>query len=132
VAGGRNLYGLPYHRAQMEQREHEGWFHYSCRRVADGAEFATRYRGLGGAAPASDGSFEQWVAERYCLFSRHPLRGLLRIDVHHAPWPLEAAEVEVGEQTLIDSLGPIPGVAPVCHFSTGVHVVGWAAEPVRR
>jgi uncharacterized protein len=133
VLGGRRLYGLPYFRAEMSQRRHDGWIHYRSRRSGDGAAFEARYRGTGAAAPAPRGSFEEWLAERYCLYSRHTRRGLLRIEVHHAPWPLEPAEVEVSEDALLATSGfeLNRGEPPVCHFSAGVHVVGFAAERIR-
>lgn len=127
VFGGRNFYNLPYHIARMQHRTMEDWHVFSSSRRSDETRFEARFRPLGDPFFAQQGTFEHWATERYCLYS-YSLRGLARVEVHHAPWPLQCAEI-VAEGNLLESLGieVLPG-EPVCHFSTGVHVVSYGRE----
>lgn len=131
VFGGRNFYNLPYHVARMRHRETEGWYAFSSLRCRDGARFEARFRPQGEPFFAELGTFEHWATERYCLYSHSP-RGLARVEVHHAPWPLQRVEM-ISEGNLLEPLGieVLPG-EPVCHFSSGVHVVSYGREWLAR
>ena len=131
VFGGRNFYDLPYHAARMRHRETEGWHAFSSLRRRDGTRFEARFRPLGEPFFARPGTFEHWATERYCLYSHSP-RGLARVEVHHAPWPLQRVEMITGGN-LLEPLGieVLPG-DPVCHFSSGVHVVSYGREWLAR
>lgn len=131
MLGGRTLYGLPYFRARMRQEAQDGWHRFGSVRRDGTAEFRARYRGVGDVFHATPGTFEHWVAERYCLYSHSPARGLERVEVHHAPWPLQRAEVEIERSQLLSAAGITPLAGdPVCHFSTGVHTVSFGSERI--
>ena len=131
VLGGRHLYRLPYHRARMRQLRAGEGFDFSSERRTGTARFSATYRPTGGLLTASPGSFEHWATERYCLYAAARRGGLSRVEVHHAPWPLQRAEVEIRENSLLTAAGFAPGRAqPLCHFSTGVHVVSYPPDPV--
>ena len=134
VWGGRTLYGLPYFLAKMRQERVDGWWDYSSRRRADGARFAARYRPMGEVFFAQPGTFEHWAAERYCLYAPGGAgRGLRRVDVHHAPWPLQRAEVEIQACEVLKAAGiEASEGGPVCHFSSGVDVVSFGVEELGR
>lgn len=129
VLGGRHLYDLPYFPATMRLQREGQWFSFRSVRRGGAIRFSARYRPLGNAYLAPPGTFEYWAAERYCLYSFSRRGGLSRLEVHHAPWPLQKAEVLVEENHLLLSAGiiPLPG-EPVCHFSSGVHVVSFDKE----
>ena len=129
VFGGRRIYGLPYFSARMRQRFNAGWHSFSSIRRGGDARFDARYRALGDVFFPEAGTFEHWATERYCLYSFSHRRGIERVEVHHAPWPLQRAEVEIHECSLLAAAGikPLEG-EPVCHFSSGVHVVSYAKE----
>jgi uncharacterized protein YqjF (DUF2071 family) len=131
VAGGRSIYRLPYFRARMSHRWKDGWFEFSSKRVGEPARFAARYRGTGERSVAMAGTFEHWIAERYCLYSTGKSGGLKRVEVHHVPWPLQRAEVLIEENDLLTAAG-IESLdsTPVCHFSKGVDVVSYSAKRV--
>lgn len=131
VFGGRNVYGLPYHRADMEQVEHGGWVEFQSLRREGGVSCRLRYRGVGEVFEAKRGSFEYWVAERYCLYSASRKGRLMRVEVQHGPWPLQWGEVVLEENGILSAAGLVPeSGAPVCHFSKGVDVVSYGGEPV--
>jgi uncharacterized protein YqjF (DUF2071 family) len=129
VFGGRRIYGLPYFSARMQQQLSAGWYSFSSARRSGAASFSARYRAVGDVFFSAFGTFEHWTTERYCLYSFSDSRGIERVEVHHAPWPLQRAEVVIGECGLFSAAGIIPSAGePVCHFSSGVHVVSFTKE----
>ena len=134
VTGARFLYGLPYHLAEMEVGTGgEGVDYRSERRTAGQTpiRFRASYRPDGPVARAAPGSLEHWLSERYCLYALRR-RGLLRADIHHAPWPLQPAVVAVEENTMARPLGiELAEAPPVAHYARALDVVAWSPEPVR-
>lgn len=129
VLGGRHVYGLPYFPASMTQVQRDGWVHYTSHRRGGGAQLVCRYRPRGAVFTAERETFEHWMAERYCLFAHSPRRGIMRVDVHHPPWPLQQGEVEIEWNTMLEASGIVPLAGdPVCHFAAGVHVVSWSGQ----
>lgn len=129
--GGRRLYGLPYFHAKIAlSREEKGWHHFASRRRAADVRFEATYRPIGQTFFAKPGSFDHWAAERYCLYAER--NGRLRpVEAHHAPWPLQRAEVEVRSNGVLKAADIEPlDKDPICHFSSGVHVVSY--PPKRR
>ncbi len=109
VIGARALYHLPYFRAAM--RVHEtthGAIHYRCRRThrgAPAAEFVGMYRPIGPVAPSAAGSLDHWLTERYCLYAADTSRRVYRAEIHHRPWPLQPAAVEIERDTMAAAAG---------------------------
>ncbi len=126
VIGGRAFYGLPYFRARMAHTLEGGGVRFESRRLGDGACFSATYRPVGPEFRPGHGSFEHWMAERYCLYSR--VRGAtICVDVHHPPWPVQMAEVRVHRSDLLEAGNLATGdQRPRCHFSPGVEVVTYA------
>jgi hypothetical protein len=53
-------------------------------------------------------------------------------EIHHLPWPLEAAEVEIEINELPAAHGiRLPNIAPVVHYARELSVYVWAMEPAR-
>jgi uncharacterized protein YqjF (DUF2071 family) len=131
VFGGRRIYGLPYFRARMSHsREGEG-INFSSDRLSDEARFVGRYRPIGEPGYPERGTFEHWMAERYCLYATRRDGGLNRVEVHHAPWPVQRAEVSIMENSILAAAGVTADDSePVCHFSSGVDVVSFPAARV--
>jgi uncharacterized protein YqjF (DUF2071 family) len=58
---------------------------------------------------------------------------LRRVDVHHAPLPLQRAEVEIQACEVLKAAGiEASEGGPVCHFSSGVDVVSFGVEELGR
>jgi uncharacterized protein len=109
-----------------------GWHHFVSRRRGSDVRFEATYGPTGNTFFAKPGSFEHWATERYCLYAARNGR-MLRVEVHHAPWPLQGAEVEFRSNSILDAAGIEPLLPhPVCHFSPGVHVVSFPPEVVAR
>lgn len=135
VRAARQTFALPYFDAGMSiTREPEGWVRFESQRLdrfgAPPAALDVRYRPSGPAVSGEPGSLEYFLTERYSLFAkrgygvRRSLRGgLVRGDIEHSPWPLQAAEVEVGRLDMFRVAGlEIPDEPPVAHFAGEVSV----------
>ena len=135
VRAARSLFHLPYFDARMECRLEDGDVVYRSERTHRGApeaRFAARYRGLGTPAPATS-SLDRWLIERYCLYAARPDGRVLRGEIHHAPWPVQRAEVEVEALHLTGLVGvELPAVPPRLHFAKRLEVVAWLPERVGR
>jgi len=132
VATARRLYRLPYYRAEFSIDRAPERLSYRYRRRdrrASPVEFAAEYRSLGDPlGPATAGTLAWWLTERYCLYASGR-RHLYRAEIHHRPWPLESAEVQISRNTLVDHLVPgLPGAAAVCQFARRLEVIVWAPE----
>jgi uncharacterized protein YqjF (DUF2071 family) len=80
--------------------------------------------------PAALGSLEYFLVERYVLYS--VARGrLYRGRIHHAPWPLQGADVTFLEETLLAAAGIArPEGRPLAHYGREVRVEIFPAERV--
>ncbi len=131
---GRQFFDLPYHLARMQLRRAENRFDFSSHRTRANSVFRGRYQPIGETFHAAPHSFEHWATERYCLYAHSPHRGLRRLDVHHPPWPLQRADVQIDECTLLNPFDlPVNSSTPdACHFSPGVPVVSFNPERLPR
>ena len=127
----RFTYKLPYFRADMSEGWRGGWLDYSSTRTSGGhrASFAARYRPAGEPNPAAPGSLEYFLAERYCLYALDEGR-LHRAEIHHPPWPLQAAEAEIETNSMPPPGLELPDEAPLLHFSARQDVLIWPLERV--
>jgi uncharacterized protein YqjF (DUF2071 family) len=136
VVGARTLFHLPYFFASMHsQNESDGSVDYRSERLLTRRKvrFKARYRGLGEVGATSmPGTFAYFVTERYCLFARHGGR-VLRGDIHHLPWPLEAAEADIRLNELPAAQGIVlPDRPPVLHFARQLQVYLWSLHEDRQ
>lgn len=129
----RTCYRLPYFHARMSvQSENEVVAYRSSRREGPRpAEFRARYRSVSAPSAAQPGTLEHWLTERYCLFTADPAHQVHSAEIHHAPWPLQAAEAEIETNTLAQAAGiRLPDTAPLLHFARRLDVVVWAPHRV--
>jgi uncharacterized protein YqjF (DUF2071 family) len=129
VAVARALFHLPYYRALIKVKEQEGGIRYSSRRSAahgHNAELIASYRPTGPAFHPREGTLEFFLTERYCLYTVDSASHVLRLEIHHPPWPLQPAEASVQVNTMADAAGiRLPSRAPVLHFAKRQDVVAW-------
>jgi len=135
VWAARRFYHLPYFHAAMSSQELAGQIHYYSRRLHDAAEFCGRYRPINQVRLREKGSLEQWLTERYCLYTTHSDQ-VFRGEIHHQPWPLQDAEAEFETNTVAAAAGiPLPSNTPLLHFARKLEVLIWPlrrAEPQQR
>jgi uncharacterized protein YqjF (DUF2071 family) len=119
VVAAQRTYRLPYRHARIDAHGD------SFRAETDGAgSFSARYRGVGAPDPAEPGTLEHFLTERYCLYAAE---GTMRAEIHHAPWPLQAADAEV-EQSRIAPVA-LDG-EPIFHFADRLDVVIWSLDRI--
>jgi uncharacterized protein YqjF (DUF2071 family) len=132
VQTARLTFHLPYFWARMALREQAGWMHYSSHRIHRGApraDFVGRYRPTGSVAPAAPGSLARWLTERYALYAVDRRGRVFRGDIHHLPWPLQPAEVEIERNTMVQPYGlTLPDTPPLLHFARRLDVLVWAPQ----
>ena len=132
VAAARTVYKLPYYWSKMSI-EHTGdreFLYNSERRFAKpSARLRVRYRSLGEAADKQ--GLEQFLTERYALYTADKGGALFKGNIHHLPWPLERAEADFEINELPAAHGiTLPDTAPVLHYSRELVVYVWSLEPL--
>lgn len=134
VSHGQKSYGLPYHNAWIAVGQDNGWHTYSSVRNEPGAapaQFKARYRPTGEPGRTSRGTLEDWLVERYCLFTTIPGSGLVRVPVHHKPWSIQPAEAEIEINTMGEPMGFDLGKdKPILHFSAELKTNSWPPKPI--
>ncbi len=129
VWAARMLYHLPYFHAAMSSDDRDGAIHYSSRRLGSPAELRARYRPTADIHFRQKGSLEQWLTERYCLYTVHRGR-VYRGEIHHPPWPLQDTEAEFRVNPVATQVGILlPVTAPLHHFARVLEVLIWPLRP---
>jgi uncharacterized protein len=124
VLGARALFHLPYHFARMRLERRGDAVAYESQRRWPGPRPATLRatwtvgRALGSAAP---GTLEHFLCERYVLYARRGER-LHQGRVHHPPYPLHEARLDVLEDGLVRAAGFDVGAPMSVLYSPGVDV----------
>jgi uncharacterized protein YqjF (DUF2071 family) len=133
VGTARSLFHLPYFTAEMRVRTGQ-WVDYSSRRVnqeAGPADFVGRYRPLGPVHEPQPDTLEHFLTERYCLYTVDKSFRAHRLEIHHRPWPLQPAELELTVNTVAEAAGiRLPAIPPLLHFSKRQDVVAWNLERI--
>jgi uncharacterized protein len=135
VAAARHAYRLPYFRARMAVEREGGRVSYRSDRVDEDAPADARFRGRYGPSgpvrPPAPGSLEHWLTERYCLYTFDDRGTVLRGNIHHPPWPLQAAEAQLEANTMTQEIGLELDGDPLVHYARRQDVVFWNLEPAR-
>jgi uncharacterized protein YqjF (DUF2071 family) len=126
VLAARQLYRLPYFWARIRM-ERSAELTFECTRDAQ-TTFDGTYSATGPVVMADSGSLEHFLTERYCLYAEHAGE-LMRAEIHHRPWPLQAAEAQIRANTMAPA-GIEIGEEPLHHYSERQDVVIWPLESV--
>lgn len=129
VAAARTLLNLPYYQASMSVESEAEWIRYDSRRTGGGppAALCAAYRPIGPPRGPVPGTLEYFLTERYCLYHLHHGGSPYRLEIHHPPWPLQAAEAQVSSNTMADAAGlAVEEMAPLLHFAKRQDMVAWA------
>ena len=125
----RATFHLPYFDAEMSCTATNDEIHYRSVRTHRGAPpagFEVRYRPTGKSFESGRGTIEDFLTERYCLYSADKKGVVRRGEVHHRLWPLQPAEAEVGTLDMTRQIGlKLPETGPVLHFSRRLDVLAW-------
>jgi uncharacterized protein YqjF (DUF2071 family) len=129
VWAARKFFHLPYFYAAMKSVARDGTIFYFSKRRHSDAEFRASYRPIAAVQFADKGSLADWLTARYCLYTTHEDE-VYRCEIHHLPWPLQAADAEFERNTMAEaaSVALLNG-PPLLHFSKRLEVLIW---PLRR
>ena len=129
------LLGMPYYQARMSARAQSKTLEYESTRThrhASAADFVASYEPTGAVFDANPGSFDHWLTERYRLYAALKPHRVVYGEVHHPPWPLQPASVELRKNTMTEQIGiTLPDRSPVCHFARYQEVVAWPILPLK-
>lgn len=132
VQAARIGWGLPYFHARMHcEREGRRLRYHSERRASGPARaLSADYEHADATSLAAPGSLDEFLLERYLLFSEH--RGRLSMgQVHHAPYPMAEVTLHAWHDTLVDAVGEPSSRRPAAvHYSPGVDVEVFGPWPV--
>jgi uncharacterized protein len=132
----RATFGLPYFDAKMSCEVSDEEVRYRSVRTHKGAppaRFVGRYRPAGERFDSRPGTLENFLTERYCLYSAgvNGERRVRRGDIHHVVWPLQRAEAEVEELEMTAQIGvSLPKTEPILHYARRLDVVAWPPKRI--
>jgi hypothetical protein len=130
VEVARRLYRLPYHHMRAIYEERGLFLRWRSSRLEADRPYVLEgsFRAVGAPAPAAPGSLEAFLTERYCLYAAAAGGELYRAEIHHPPWPLQTADLELDLTTMTPDGIDLPADPPLVHFSARQDVVLWRLE----
>jgi uncharacterized protein YqjF (DUF2071 family) len=133
VEAARRTYKLPHFRARMSAESRGEWVEFESARSRSGPTprvFSARYRPRGAEFTAAPGSLEEFLAERYCLYTVDERGRLHRAEIHRLPWPLQPAEARLELNTMAPDGVELRDEEPLLHFARAQDVVIWPLKRV--
>ncbi len=131
VWGARVFYRLPYWQAAIQVKGRGGpEIEYTSKRHhgPKPAAFRCTYGPGSSTLQGRPGSLEHFLTERYCLYAYNRKR-LYRGEIHHLPWEMQEAKMELGENSMAQTAGiTLPPQPDVAHFARELKVLFWAPE----
>jgi uncharacterized protein len=127
VWAAKRWFHLPYYQALMRIADSPSGIDYRSRRGATGPVFEAAYGPNSAAFESKARTLEHWLTERYCLYARDRDGAIWRTDVHHTPWPLQAAHARIDANTYLSGQGLSIG-GPPAHllFARRLDVIVWS------
>jgi len=135
IEAARLSFGLNYLKAGMNcEPDTAGWVHYASHRIdrrGPPAKLAMRYRPTSEPIHTVLGDLDAFLTERYCLYAVDRRGRVRRGEIHHAPWPLQPAELEVDTLDMTRILDPSLPTPPFhARFAEHLDVLAWRARKV--
>lgn len=119
----RNLSGLPYRKAAMNRLATDAGQHYDAYNKESDFRLYTIF--TTGEAITEKQDLDNWLTERYCLYTETK-KELFRFDIHHEAWPLcEVSLTKLEVQYRIGSFDLSVRRPDLVHYSPGVRVLAW-------
>jgi uncharacterized protein len=135
VWGARVFYRLPYWQASMKVKGKGGAKIDYLSKRQHGPKPAELRCSYGPATrrtfQARPGSIQHFLTERYCLYAVSRKR-LYRAEIHHLPWDLQDAVVDLEQNTMAQPTGLLlPAQPDLAYFARELKVLFWAPERLR-
>jgi uncharacterized protein YqjF (DUF2071 family) len=133
VWAARRMFHLPYFHADITLQQTSGRIFYTSARRASSnpVRFHALYEPTSDVYRSSPGTLEHFLTERYCLYAQSPTGKVYRAEVHHEPWPLQAAaaDIQLNELQVPHGLS-LSGPPETLHFARRLDVVVWSPTAV--
>tara|TARA_B110000444_G_scaffold236224_1_gene247925 strand:+ start:650 stop:1372 length:723 start_codon:yes stop_codon:yes gene_type:complete len=123
-------YSLPYTYAKGYVKIIKDGYEWKSKRVKKNLELIGSCHSIGELTKSEPGSLDEFLLERYCLFTFHNKK-LCIAYTKHAPWTFKKAKADIIKNTLTKSyqLGISDLLNPdISHTSDGVQVYSWSIE----
>lgn len=128
----KTFYRLPFYNADILIRYAHSEVHFKSIRRKSDIQYNCSYYAASEFFLPKTGSFDEWIAERYSLYSLGKSGQIFRCDILHEPWSLKHAEAEFGNNTLLSNQGiRIESQQPILHFAKKKDVRLWPVISVR-
>ena len=132
VCAARLGWSLPYFPARFTQTYQNHRVHYQARRIYPrGAYLEIEYQVGDHLGPSPPQTLEHFLLERYLLFTEK--RGVIyRGQVHHTPYPAQAAKLIKCNTNLIEchGLSPLESIPKYVHYASRVDVEIFPLKPL--
>lgn len=135
VAIARKGFHLPYFNAHMRcysqqtSPQHIRYYSQRTHKGASAARFEAEYGPTAGVKLAIKGTLDHWLTERYALYSQSKAGQLYCGEIHHGPWPLQAAEADISVNTMTAGISlALPDTPPLLHYAERIAVVVWPLQ----
>lgn len=128
VAAARRFYRLPYFHASVEAKRVEDAVSFRSERVdprGHVAAFSLRYEPNGEERRPLPGSLAAFLVERYGLYAIGERGEVLRAEIHHPPWRLRPALIDIAENTMPPPGLELPSEQPLAHYAARQDVLVW-------
>ena len=127
VWAANTFFHLPYFKADMHIHRNGSEIHYRHQR--EDLAFEATYAPVDAPQNYPSDSFEMWSTSRYCLYAQSKRGQFFRGHIHHAPWPLQPARVDIQTNTFLNRY-PVGERHPSALYSKELHVVVYPLERV--
>lgn len=127
----RFFFRLPYYYLEIYMDNHNELVNFHSKSIKkSGAQLICNYKPISKPNPAAKGSLDEWLVERYCLFTITKKGVPLRCNILHRSWLLQDVEVEIHKNTILSALNISPATNEVImHFSKRADVSIWPLVP---
>lgn len=134
VEVARKYFHLPYLNADIHFKREGIKKEFHCFRIdsrANPGEFHVTYFPSSKIYQSKQNTLENWLTERYCLYSIDFKGRLYRGEVHHLPWPLQKAECYIYNNTILKNHNiHILQSEPLIHYSESLKVAFFPLIPL--
>jgi uncharacterized protein len=132
VGLARRFTPLPYAFARMASDGDKKRRRFRSYHGAEEPSFEAVFRPRGVSSPVAGNSLDSWLLERYQAFVPDRRGKLYRMTVHHRPWQVQDAALDVTATGIGDSWGlDLDHVPDRWHYSDGVGALVWPFELVQ-
>ncbi len=121
------FFRLPYYFLDIHMDNHNDLVIFNSKTLANnGAQLICNYKPNSKSKRAERGSLDEWLIERYCLFTVNKKGAPLRCNILHHPWLLQDVEVEFQKNTTLSPFNIIPDNRNyIMHYSKRAEVRIW-------